>query len=294
MMKEKLKTPTTKFASYTKSYMSFFSPLNILIAFAMGILPALLWLWFWLHEDSLHPEPKKIIIITFIVGMLATIPALFGESYVCGLFTETSSAGNFLTNIGLGAANDFKIDCIGTSFVGNLALLVVILWVVIEEVVKFGAVYVSALWRKENNEPIDSLIYFITGALGFSAAENSLYLLSALSTDGSAIQSIVLGNFRFLGATLLHTVSTGAIGLALALSYFKPRWLRSSAVIIGVIIAIALHTMFNLFILRSDDGNFLATFGFVWLASIVLLLFFEKVKVVHQKYYSTEPITPTL
>jgi RsiW-degrading membrane proteinase PrsW (M82 family) len=189
---------------------------------------------------------------------------------------------------------DFKVDCLNGQLTKGIALLVIILWVIIEEFTKFGAVYLAALWRKDNNEPIDSLIYLITGALGFAAAENSLYLLSTLSTSGSAIQSIVLGNFRFLGATILHTVSTGSIGLALALSYFKPLRTKIFAILFGVIIAIVLHTMFNLFILNSDDGNFLATFGSVWLAAIVLLLFFEKVKEVHQKYYATEVISENI
>lgn len=276
--------------------MSFLTPLNVLIAFAMGVLPALLWLWFWLHEDSLHPEPRRIVILTFIVGMLATLPALWAESSVCSLVqSHTATITGILTNnLGLSMGNSLSIDCLSNTFTGGLALLIIILWVIIEEMIKFAGVYISVLWRKENNEPIDSLIYFITGALGFAAAENSLYLLSEISASGSAIQSIVLGNFRFLGATLLHTVSTGAIGLALALSYFKPRSFRIVATIIGFIAAVILHTMFNLFILKSDEGNFLATFGSVWLVSIVLLLFFEKVKSVHQKYYATESISETI
>jgi RsiW-degrading membrane proteinase PrsW (M82 family) len=228
--------------------------------------------------------------------MLATIPALWGESQVCGIIQSNKSviAANIANSTTLSMGTDFKVDCLKDSLSGNLALLIIIIWVIIEEATKFGAVYFAALWRKENNEPIDSLMYLITGALGFAAAENTLYLLSALSTSTSAMQGILLGNFRFLGATLLHTVSSGSIGLALALSYFKPKWERFVSVIIGFIIAIALHTMFNLFILKSDTGNFLITFGTVWLAAISLLLFFEKVKEIHQKYYSTEPITETL
>ena len=40
-------------------------------AFFGGLLPAALWLWFWLKEDSVHPEPRGLIVVTFIAGMLA-------------------------------------------------------------------------------------------------------------------------------------------------------------------------------------------------------------------------------
>ena len=48
---------------------------EIIFAISGGILPALIWLWFWLKED-LHPEPKKAISLTFFFGMLM-VPAAF-------------------------------------------------------------------------------------------------------------------------------------------------------------------------------------------------------------------------
>jgi RsiW-degrading membrane proteinase PrsW (M82 family) len=41
-----------------------------------GLLPALLWLWFFLKEDSKRPEPKWLILAAFLAGMLAVILAL--------------------------------------------------------------------------------------------------------------------------------------------------------------------------------------------------------------------------
>ena len=41
------------------------------LAFVGGIIPSLLWLWFWLNEDKKNPEPKGILSIVFIVGMIA-------------------------------------------------------------------------------------------------------------------------------------------------------------------------------------------------------------------------------
>ena len=42
---------------------------HYLIAFAGGILPALIWLWFWLREDREAPEPRGLIALSFAAGM---------------------------------------------------------------------------------------------------------------------------------------------------------------------------------------------------------------------------------
>ena len=56
--------------------MDIMSPAYALLS---GVLPALLWLWFWLKEDNLHPEPRKVIARTFISGAIAVIFALIFE-----------------------------------------------------------------------------------------------------------------------------------------------------------------------------------------------------------------------
>jgi len=50
--------------------------IDVFFAFVGGLLPALLWLWFWLRED-LHPEPRRILLLTFTAGMVMAIVALF-------------------------------------------------------------------------------------------------------------------------------------------------------------------------------------------------------------------------
>ena len=49
----------------------------VLFSLVGGILPALLWLWFWLKEDAKKPEPGSLILVAFLGGMIAvpfTIP----------------------------------------------------------------------------------------------------------------------------------------------------------------------------------------------------------------------------
>ncbi|OYV27065.1 MAG: hypothetical protein B7W98_02600, partial [Parcubacteria group bacterium 20-58-5] len=50
-------------------------------------------------------------------------------------------------------------------------------WATIEEVLKYLAAAVFILWRSAVDEAPDYVIYMITVALGFAAAENMLFLI---------------------------------------------------------------------------------------------------------------------
>jgi RsiW-degrading membrane proteinase PrsW (M82 family) len=62
-----------------------------------GIIPALLWLRFWLKEDKKRPEPKKRILLTFIFGMIVGVLVIpvqyfFEAVFVGGLLIIILSA----------------------------------------------------------------------------------------------------------------------------------------------------------------------------------------------------------
>ncbi|HEX9830376.1 MAG TPA: PrsW family glutamic-type intramembrane protease, partial [Thermodesulfobacteriota bacterium] len=153
-------------------------------------------------------------------------------------------------------------------------------WAALEELLKFGAAYFSALRKREDDEPIDPLIYMMTAALGFVAIENAIFILNPL-LKGNLIEGVITGNLRFIGASLLHTISSAAIGISLALAFYKRAAVKLIYLSFGILTAIALHTLFNLFIIKETDSITLATFGFVWMAIVILILFFEKIKKVY-------------
>ena len=216
------------------------------IAALGGILPALFWLWFWLHEDNLHPEPRKRILLCFLSGMLV-VPLVFPFQKIVN--------DNFGSN-----------DTI-TFF----------LWAVIEEVFKFGAAYLFAISQRDNDEPVDVIIYMITTALGFSAMENTFFFISSLQAGDFGI-ALITGNLRFIGATLLHTVASGTVGIFMALSYYMPRLSRNFFTYSGLILAIILHTLFNLSIINQNGSSTVIAFYGVWIGTVVILLAFEKIK----------------
>jgi RsiW-degrading membrane proteinase PrsW (M82 family) len=217
-----------------------------------GIIPALVWLMFWLREDSKRPEPRGRIIETFVAGMVAVILVIPFESWAQ---TLTHQQAPFVW------------------------------WAVIEEMMKFLMAYFVALRMKDDDEPIDSLIYMMTVALGFAAIENALFILQPL-IHGNVPESFITGNIRFVGATLLHTISSATIGVAMGLSFYRSKFTKQFALFVGLVIAIILHATFNFFIIKQSYSDVLATLGFVWIAIVILMLLFEKIK----KIYPVNPI----
>lgn len=229
--------------------------LTILAAAAGGILPALAWLWFWRREDSAHPEPRKLIALAFFAGMI-TVAVVIPIQKVTAAYIQDSYFW-----IGVVSANT----------------LIFTAWSIIEEVCKFIAASVTVLRRREDDEPIDPVIYMVTVALGFAAAENMLFLLSPLAGD-SIVQTFVTGNLRFVGATLLHVLASAVIGVMIGFAFYEKRSTRIWYAAIGVILASLLHAAFNFFILHTGEEELLRTFAFVWLGVIALLAILEFVK----------------
>ena len=215
-----------------------------LIAFLGGLAPSLLWLFFWLLEDRCEPEPKKLIFFSFLAGMVIVPLVLPLEQ-----LAHTYLAGTTL----------------------------IIAWAIIEELFKFGIAYLVVLRNRAVDEPIDTIIYMVTIALGFAALENTLFLLEPLRM-GDTLQSLITGNLRFIGATLLHTLSSATIGIALALSYYKRYEVKRLYLFLGVILAIVLHALFNIFILQQGSGIAFGVFLAVWIGVAAVLLFVEAVK----------------
>ncbi len=214
-------------------------------AFLGGLLPSLIWLYFLLKEDARCPEPRTLIVLAFIAGMAAVPLALPLEQYA-------------------------QIHLTGT-------LPIYVAWATIEELLKYIMAASFILWRRAVDEAPDYVIYMITVALGFAAAENMLFLLAPLS-GGHFTASLRTDDLRFLGSTLLHVIASAAIGFALAFSAARGPGVRVAAAASGLILAIALHATFNMLIINGGASTALAAFFLVWMVAVVFFAAFEVLK----------------
>lgn len=227
----------------------------ILYALLGGIIPALVWLWFWTKEDKQRPEPRGLIALSFFGGALAAVAVFPMEKFAFNVIPE--------------------------------GIYLIIAWAAIEEIIKFSSVSIIALKSRFFDEPIDAMIYLITAALGFAAMENSFFLIKPLLA-GEGLQVFLLGNMRFIGASVLHVVASSAVGIAIGLSFYKSRAVKVLSLTLGVITAVSLHSLFNYFIIKGNGENTFAVFLSLWLMVVLVILLFEKVKTIVRRGTQTK------
>ncbi len=221
-------------------------PTVVILAILLGIIPAVLWLMFWLREDDTgRREPLMLVVITFIAGMLSVVFVLPVERFMQTLTTDHTT--------------------------------LITLWSTSEEILKYLAFAAIMTRSKYLDTPVKYPIYLLTAGLGFAALENAMYLIHPIGLN-NAVVSVLTGNMRFLGSTLLHSVTSGLVGIAVGLAFFKPAGTRFFHLVFGLASAIALHSVFNFFIMENNGQNFLQVFGFLWVTTIIIMLLFEKLR----------------
>ncbi len=214
----------------------------MIFAVILGLSPSFVWLYFFLKEDN-HPEPKKMIFKVFFAGALFALLAVPFE-YFFQDYLEFFNIGRY-------------------HFISFLVLAAV------EEISKFLAAFWLIRKNRFFDEPVDAMIYMITAALGFAALENILITLGNINGASMAIGGILgIIVFRFIGATLLHALSSGVLG------YY---WARKSFLLKGIVVASLLHAIFNYLIMILDEKLIYPT---IFLIIIALFVFwdFEKLK----------------
>ena len=231
------------------------APLTYIFALVAGTLPSAAWLWYWIKEDDVTKPPMGLVALTFVTGMIMVIVVIPLEKYMGTIFTDPTTQ--------------------------------IVVWATCEEILKYGAFMLIATASNYVEEPIDYPIYAMTAALGFAALENTLYLVKPVALSQTTV-TLLTSNLRFLGSTLLHSVTTGFIGLMVGLAFFQDEFLRFCSLIIGFILAIGLHSVFNFFIMKNNGDNFLQVFAVLWVVSIISILVFEKVRRMSVLYYEQQ------
>lgn len=217
--------------------------------FVLAILPGLIWMLFFLRKDNL-PEPKMKILQVFYLGILMAIPAAAIELFLLMDFNHF-----LLVNLSI----------VPYFLVKNLIIIGLV-----EEFCKYIMVRFFIFKNSCLDEPIDLPIYMIISALGFATAEN--ILLFAGHSFNMITETFGLAMIRFLGATLLHVVCSGIIGIFLALSFYriKQRWFF---IISGFTLGIAAHGLFDFF-LESSIINLYQNNYFILSPILILVIFY--------------------
>jgi len=218
-----------------------------------GTLPSFIWLLFYLRTDT-HPESNKMVLKIFAFGMLIALPAILFEVSLKEIF-ENFTMSAFL----------------------SLFLQVFVAVAFIEEILKYSVVKAKVLDNPEFDEPIDIVLYMIIAALGFAAVENILILLS-LGPVFLLENVFILSVIRFWGATFLHALCSGVLGVFLAVSIFETKR-RKTLFALGLIMVSLLHGLYNFSIMNTEGIiSWLIPTSILIILAIFLFNGFKKLK----------------
>jgi RsiW-degrading membrane proteinase PrsW (M82 family) len=221
-----------------KVFFEYFKPENrdiLLHSFILGFWPILIWIIVFALIIKSQLKKKlslKRSLIFFGLGMLITPFVWHGES----LYSK-------LLNINLNNLNNEL--SIGNLILGYLGITC------IEELSKFAGAYLLLKKNKYFNEIINAMIYLIVLALGFGLVENFLAVTQDLTTSSWLMIALETLSLRFIGANLIHALSSGLIGFFWALTLVKG---KKQYLFTGLILGILLHTFFNIAIIRLPES----------------------------------------
>ena len=155
----------------------------------------------------------------------------------------------------------FSCSALGAGFDLSSTAMVGCLGPLLEESAKAMGVILVVVMSKEFDNPTDGLVYGTACGLGFAATENLVYAMAG--ANGPALQDgLMMVLLRTAMAAGIHAVSSATFGGCLGFAYLsRNRTQRAIWVLIGLIGAAAIHSGWNVMLLRLvsvDDPGFTA------------------------------------
>lgn len=187
-----------------------------LILLGMAVAPGLAIAIFIYWKDKYDREPRKLMIFSFILGMVAIAPAVLLED-------------------------------IGTSWipvVGETLRTFIFTFVVVggsEEFCKFFMLRIYPYRKREFNEPFDGITYAVMVSMGFATLENIMYVMQY--GMGNAL-------LRMFTAVPAHAAFGVIMGYYVGLAKFK-----NNSVILqfqGLLFAVILHGAYDFCLMANN------------------------------------------
>ncbi len=171
--------------------------LNEILLVCAALLPALVLCIFVFIKDRVEKEPLSLLLLLFILGVISCFPAAEIEgvlfSALDGIFAPFTYVKDGVTYLS------------GISYYIYHALKYFVGVALVEEGVKFLALYFVTRRNKNFNCLFDGLIYSVFVSLGFAAYENVLYVLdygwmnalmrAIMSVPGHMFFSVLMGYY---------------------------------------------------------------------------------------------------
>ena len=149
-----------------------------MLLLALAIAPGLAIILYIIYKDKFDREPAGSLVMSFVLGVLATVPALILQL----------------------AAEEFKYPGITGTIISTFFFVALI-----EEVCKFIPLRFYSFNRRSFNEPLDGIVYSVMIAMGFATLENIGYVYEyglntafarmVISVPGHATFGVIMGYY---------------------------------------------------------------------------------------------------
>ena len=185
-----------------------------LIPFVMAVVPSILLVLYFMNADRARPEPRGEVARAFLLGIVATLPALLLE-----LAADAFLRPWFINPVYFALIEAFVVAAL------------------CEEWVKLLVVRRFIYRRVEFNEVMDGIVYTVAAGLGFACMENILFVASG---------GMTVALTRAFTAVPLHAVCSALLGYSIGRAHFavtaadEERFLRG-----GLMLAVLVHGLYD-------------------------------------------------
>ncbi len=186
-----------------------------MLLFALAVAPGLAISIYIFWKDKFEKEPKRLLLFSFVLGVLSVIPAIVLEIFSDAAFVNR---GNNIVQTALYA-------WLGIGL--------------IEEGCKYFFIRLFAYRSKSFNEPFDGITYSVMVAMGFATIENVMYVI-----DGG----YGVGILRMFTAVPAHATFGVMMGYYLGLEKVEG---KKHFGIIGLLVATTFHAAYDFFLIAD-------------------------------------------
>ncbi len=236
----------------------------IVIPLFIGVVPGLIWLYFFYHKDKYEKEPVLVLVGVYV---LSAVIAYF-LSYQLESFIRTKL--------------HYELEPLQLFFHS------VLIYACLQELIKFLVLRYSIYHSVEFNEPADGIIYGATIGLGFATAYNTAYLYSL---SGSLNLGVVIT--RVIEFYLIQASFTGVLGYFFGKAKFNSNPKKQERLVSkGFLFALLLNGLYR-FISEMIRGTEFVAWRNIAISSFFVLLVFVLLNILLKKLVESSPFKKT-
>jgi protease PrsW len=220
--------------------------MNLAISLTLAVVPALFIVGYFIRRDRAKPEPKKMIVKLFLLGILSTLPVILIEV-------------SFL-----------EMRCLLYPHYELLFPLfkAFIIAALVEESFKLFIVRKFAFKKKCFDEVMDGIVYTVIAGMGFACMENVLYVMG---------KGITIGILRAFTSIPMHASVSVIMGYWIGRAKYN-EGSRRKFILRGFLLAVLFHGLYDLSIFAIPFWSELTLIGLVPVLLWAILLARRKIR----------------